>query len=107
MIAHSRLRRFARALCLAIAALSSLLFLRALVAPRPWVSPRILGEPPSSPRGNALVVASLEHEDVSWLHAILPEWEKNVYIANNANATLTVPKNKGRESMVYLRWVKR
>lgn len=52
------------------------------------------------------MVASLIDDDVSWLHAILPEWEKNIYVANNANAALTVPENKGRESMVYLRWAK-
>lgn len=106
MIAHSRRYRFARAVCLAIVALSSLLVLRTLIAQRSWLSLRIFENPPAQTRGNALVVASLIDDDVSWLHAILPEWEKNIYVANNANAALTVPENKGRESMVYLRWAK-
>lgn len=63
-------------------------------------------KPPShshTPRRNALVVASLKNDDVTWLERILPDWEKNVYVANDPNATLTVPRNKGRESMIYLR----
>lgn len=95
----------ARALCLAIAGLSFLLFLRALIVQGPWLSLRIFDNVPAKTRENALVVASLKDDDISWLHTILPEWEKNIYVANKADATLTVPENKGRESMVYLRWV--
>jgi hypothetical protein len=49
-----------------------------------------------------MVVASQKGEDTTWLQTALLEWEKNVYITNDPTAELTVPANKGRESMVYL-----
>ncbi|TVY32702.1 hypothetical protein LOCC1_G008776 [Lachnellula occidentalis] len=51
------------------------------------------------------VVASLEKDDVSWLHKYLPEWHISRYVADNASANLTVPKNKGQEAMVYLTYM--
>lgn len=48
------------------------------------------------------VVASLKGDDVSWLHEYIPQWKAHVYIVNDQKAPLTVPKNKGREAMVYL-----
>jgi hypothetical protein len=50
----------------------------------------------------AMVVASQKGEDTTWLQTAFLEWEKNVYITNDPTAELTVPANKGRESMVYL-----
>jgi hypothetical protein len=50
----------------------------------------------------AVVVASQASEDATWLDKYFPQWEKNVYRVDDLNAKLTVPKNKGRESMVYL-----
>jgi hypothetical protein len=52
-----------------------------------------------------LVVASTKKEDTSWLHTYLPSWHKNIYVADDAGAALTVPKNKGREAMVYLTYM--
>ncbi|KAI0425081.1 hypothetical protein F5Y09DRAFT_347055 [Xylaria sp. FL1042] len=52
-----------------------------------------------------LVVASVKAEDTSWLHAHLPSWHKNIYVADDASAPLTVPQNKGREAMVYLTYI--
>jgi hypothetical protein len=49
-----------------------------------------------------LVVASLKGDDVSWLHDFIPKWTPHVYIVNDQKALLTVPRNKGREAMVYL-----
>lgn len=49
-----------------------------------------------------LVVASMSYEDTSWLHRFLPDWKKNVYIVDDPLVNLTLPMNKGRESMVYL-----
>jgi len=57
--------------------------------------------PPSGPHVE-LVVASLKGDDTSWLPEYLPQWKANVYIVNDQSANLTVPKNKGREGMVYL-----
>lgn len=59
-------------------------------------------------RGNALVVVSLKGENVDWLDGVLDGWERNVYVADGAaleeGAELGIPRNKGREGMVYLRY---
>ncbi|KAI9675114.1 MAG: hypothetical protein M1817_001522 [Caeruleum heppii] len=52
-----------------------------------------------------LVVASLKDDDVSWIHEHFPDWSKAIYVADDPQASLTVPKNKGRESMVYLTYI--
>ncbi|KAL2176423.1 uncharacterized protein P884DRAFT_203114 [Thermothelomyces heterothallicus CBS 202.75] len=49
-----------------------------------------------------IVVASLRSEDTSWVHRHLPDWSRSVYVVDEPTAKLTVPKNKGREAMVYL-----
>ncbi|TVY48838.1 hypothetical protein LCER1_G009231 [Lachnellula cervina] len=51
------------------------------------------------------VVASLEKEDISWLHQYLPEWDISRYVADDPSANLTVPKNKGQEAMTYLTYM--
>ncbi|KAI4936661.1 hypothetical protein J4E86_011278 [Alternaria arbusti] len=53
----------------------------------------------------ALVIASMKHENTSWFYDELPEWRKYVYVVNDPTAELTVPLNKGRESMVYLSFI--
>jgi len=59
-------------------------------------------------RGNALVVVSLKSEDISWLGGLLEVWERNIYVVDGGalkeGAKLRIPKNKGREGMVYLRY---
>ncbi|GAP86670.1 hypothetical protein SAMD00023353_2000600 [Rosellinia necatrix] len=52
-----------------------------------------------------LVVASVKAENTSWFDTYLPEWHKNVYVADDPGAALTVPRNKGREAMVYLTYL--
>jgi hypothetical protein len=59
----------------------------------------------SKARRTAVVVAAQASENATWLNEYFPEWEKNIYRVDNASAPLTVPKNKGRESMVYLTYV--
>lgn len=49
-----------------------------------------------------LVVASTTSDDTSWLFQYFPNWHKSIYVVNDETAELTVEKNKGRESMVYL-----
>ncbi|KXX74632.1 hypothetical protein MMYC01_208521 [Madurella mycetomatis] len=49
-----------------------------------------------------IVVASLRSEDTAWVHRHLPDWSRSVYVVDDPSAELTVPKNKGREAMVYL-----
>lgn len=59
-------------------------------------------------RGNALVVVSLKSEDTRWLGGLLEDWERNIYVVDGESlkegAKLRIPKNKGREGMVYLRY---
>ncbi|MCJ1476855.1 hypothetical protein MMC13_005524 [Lambiella insularis] len=52
-----------------------------------------------------LIVASVKGDDTSWLYEHLPSWKPNIYVADNPRAPLTVPKNKGREAMVYLTYI--
>lgn len=54
------------------------------------------------PRKTAVVVASQASENATWINLYFPQWETNIYRVDDPNAPLTVPKNKGRESMVYL-----
>lgn len=54
-------------------------------------------------RTKELVVASLKGEDTSWIAKHVSDWKRNIYIVNDREAKLTVPVNKGRESMVYAR----
>jgi hypothetical protein len=56
-------------------------------------------------RRTAVVVASQASENATWLDEYFPHWEKNIYRVDDPKAPLTVPKNKGRESMVYLTYV--
>lgn len=56
--------------------------------------------PPKVPK--AFVVASFQKDDVNWVSEHFPDWEINRYVVDNTSAQFTVPKNKGRESMVYL-----
>jgi hypothetical protein len=56
----------------------------------------------ASPHSKALVVASLEMDDTSWLYDHLSDWKVERFVVDNPSAQLTVPKNKGREAMVYL-----
>ncbi|KAF2502337.1 hypothetical protein BU16DRAFT_554403 [Lophium mytilinum] len=56
-------------------------------------------------RRTAVVVASQKSENSTWLSSYFPEWEKNIYAVDDPSAPLTVPKNKGRESMVYLTYI--
>ncbi|KAK8154561.1 hypothetical protein IWX90DRAFT_57766 [Phyllosticta citrichinensis] len=53
----------------------------------------------------AFVVASQQTDDVDWLYTYFPDWEKFRYVVDDPKAELTVPRNKGRESMVYLTYI--
>ncbi|KAK8039443.1 hypothetical protein PG993_007854 [Apiospora rasikravindrae] len=50
-----------------------------------------------------IVAASLQTDNTAWFHRHLPlSWRKHIYTVDDSRASLTVPKNKGREAMVYL-----
>ena len=56
------------------------------------------------PERVALVVASQTTDNTTWLEESFPTWEKAIYLTD-APSNLSVPVNKGRESMVYLTFV--
>ena len=120
-----RIRRAGAAQILIIVVVLSLVLLYNLRSASGWASPTGPGEdvdsstatavatsavsvPSKTPlqssprREKELVVASLDSEDVSWLYNNITDWAKNIYVVNNPAANLTVPVNKGRESMAYL-----
>lgn len=53
-------------------------------------------------RHKEMVVASMKSDDTSWLRDYFPDWSLSIYVVDDKSAPLTVMKNKGRESMVYL-----
>ncbi|RFU28377.1 hypothetical protein B7463_g7972, partial [Scytalidium lignicola] len=61
--------------------------------------------PSSDGYTKAFVVASVKKDDTSWIQKHVPGWKVFRYIVDNASAQLTVPKNKGREAMVYLTYL--
>lgn len=120
-----RIRRAGAAQILLIVVLLSLVLLYNFRSASRWTSTTGLGEDVDSGTANALatsavpvamtaplislqrrekelVVASLKVDDVAWLYDNITEWTKNVYVVDDPSANLTVPVNKGRESMVYL-----
>lgn len=58
----------------------------------------------NKPERIALVVASQTTDNMTWLDGSFPSWEKSIYLTD-APSDLSVPANKGRESMVYLTYV--
>ncbi|KAF2452072.1 hypothetical protein P171DRAFT_450732 [Karstenula rhodostoma CBS 690.94] len=60
----------------------------------------------NSSRRTAVVVAKTASENATWLDDYFPQWEKNIYSVGDRKAKLKkIPKNKGRESMVYLSYI--
>lgn len=49
-----------------------------------------------------MVVASMKSDDTSWLAEYFQDWSRSIYVVDDKDAPLTVARNKGRESMVYL-----
>ncbi|KAJ4305821.1 hypothetical protein N0V90_001353 [Kalmusia sp. IMI 367209] len=59
----------------------------------------------NSKRQTAVVVAKSKFDNATWLEEYFPQWEKHIYSVDDWTADLTVPVNKGRESMVYLSYI--
>ncbi|KAH8787456.1 hypothetical protein F5882DRAFT_112436 [Hyaloscypha sp. PMI_1271] len=53
----------------------------------------------------AFVVASMKKDDTNWIQEHLPGWNLIRYVVDDPKAQYTVPKNKGREAMVYLTYI--
>lgn len=52
-----------------------------------------------------LVIPKIKDEDISWMEKEIPDVEKVVYVADDPNAALHPPENKGHEAMVYLTYI--
>jgi len=56
----------------------------------------------------AIVMASLESDDTSWVAEWLPDWQRAIYHVNPSDpssSVLATPVNKGREAMAYLTYI--
>ncbi|KAK3207838.1 hypothetical protein GRF29_96g559142 [Pseudopithomyces chartarum] len=62
-------------------------------------------KPPGTNYTWAIVVPKTKTEDLRWLQGEIPEAKLVVYEVDNPNAEHKVPKNKGREAMVYLTYM--
>ncbi|KAH8677700.1 hypothetical protein BX600DRAFT_545431 [Xylariales sp. PMI_506] len=114
IMAPSRLCGKVVTACLLLASLLSLLSLYWTQFVVVWVPvDKILVQPlsfihhetPSAAGEVRIVVASTAAEDTTWLHRHLPEWRKSIYVVDDPDAALVVPRNKGHESMVYLTYI--
>lgn len=66
-----------------------------------------IAKPAGQNYSRTVVIASLKLEDTSWLAQLDndPNLSTAIYVVDDANATYTVPKNKGHEVMVYLTYI--
>ncbi|KAF2807826.1 uncharacterized protein BDZ99DRAFT_392026 [Mytilinidion resinicola] len=82
---------------------------RASVDPLDFSIPLIFTPGTPKPAGSnysrILVLPKTKDEDIHWIHAELPEIPLAVYQVDNDTAEYRVPKNKGREAMVYLTYL--
>lgn len=53
----------------------------------------------------ATVVASQIRDNTTWLPMFFPDWNHNIFIADQFTAALSIPRNKGREGMTYLTFI--
>ncbi|KKA17579.1 hypothetical protein T310_8486, partial [Rasamsonia emersonii CBS 393.64] len=58
-----------------------------------------------TPGDRIIVVGKLKDEDTDWVINELPDWQHAIYTVDDPEATLRPPKNKGRESNVYLQYI--
>ena len=53
----------------------------------------------------SFIMASRKSDNTTWIKENFPNWGLIRYVVDDPEAQYTVPKNKGREAMVYLTWV--
>lgn len=58
--------------------------------------------PIGSTSTKSFIVATQKNDDTAWIEENFPDWNLIRYVVDDSNARYTVPKNKGREAMVYL-----
>lgn len=64
-------------------------------------------KPPGSKYTRTLVVGRTKEADVSWIYDEFPDIEHAVYVVDDPSASpgFEVPRNRGREAMVYLTYI--
>jgi hypothetical protein len=62
-------------------------------------------KPPGSNYTFKIVIPKTEKEDISWMAAEIPDAPLVVYEVDKPNPEHKIPKNKGREAMVYLSYI--
>jgi hypothetical protein len=62
-------------------------------------------KPPGESYSRELVMAKTRNEDISWLQQRFPDENLTIYYVDDPPETLKIPKNKGREAMVYLTYL--
>ncbi|KAH3919837.1 hypothetical protein HBI56_031690 [Parastagonospora nodorum] len=62
-------------------------------------------KPPGSNYTVKIVVPKTKDEDLGWMEEEIPDVPLVIYEVDNPNAEHKIPKNKGREAMVYLSYI--
>ncbi|KAL8825699.1 MAG: hypothetical protein Q9191_004252 [Dirinaria sp. TL-2023a] len=62
-------------------------------------------KPPGSQYSRVMVVPRTKDEDISWISQEVPDLDLTMYVADDPEAELHPPKNKGHEVMVYLSYI--
>lgn len=64
-----------------------------------------LSREPDEAHQRAMVVPRMKGEDILWMQEHLPNLRATIYMADDSNALLHSPKNKGHEVMIYLTFI--
>lgn len=64
-------------------------------------------KPPGSTYQKLLIIPKTKREDTTWMDEQLPDIDKAIYVADDPDAPLHPPRNKGHEVMIYLTYVPR
>lgn len=62
-------------------------------------------KPPGSNYTKLLISPRMLDENVDWMDELIPDIPKAIYVANDPQAPLHPPKNKGHEVMIYLTYI--
>ncbi|KAB8349778.1 hypothetical protein FH972_023792 [Carpinus fangiana] len=62
-------------------------------------------QPPGYNYTKLLITARTKGEDVAWMEEHIPDIQKAIYVADDPEAPLHPPQNKGHEVMIYLSYI--
>ncbi|KAJ5566207.1 hypothetical protein N7535_007845 [Penicillium sp. DV-2018c] len=62
-------------------------------------------KPPGYKYSKVVVVTRTKEENTDWIARELHDWDRAIYVADDPNAPLHPPKNKGHEVMIYLTYI--